>query len=222
MPAEGSEAFEDYLLESYAPLLFLRSGAFCYHGNLTESWFNHYGKKEEYGMNNIQKLSFTAMITALTTITSSIIYIPVGFARIFPIQHLANVLAAVILGPVYAVAQAFAVSMIRNMTGTGSIFAFPGSMIGAVLAALLYKKTRNIGFAVVGEVLGTGIFGAIACYPIALLFLGNKMTLFGFIPSFLISSLSGSAIAFILLKIFIKNRYLEGLLHENSINNRRL
>lgn len=58
-------------------------------------------------MNPIKKLTLTAMIAALTTLTSSFIFIPAGFAKIFPIQHLANVLTAVLLGPTYAVTQAF-------------------------------------------------------------------------------------------------------------------
>ena len=40
--------------------------------------------------------------------------------------------------------------------------------------------------------MGTGILGAIACYPIATLLLGQKATLFGFIPSFIFSSFTGA------------------------------
>lgn len=105
-------------------------------------------------MNPIKKLTLTAMITAITTLTSSFIFIPAGFAKVFPIQHLANVLTAVLLGPAYAVTQAFLVSIIRNMSGTGSIFAFPGSMIGALLAAVVYRKTQSLKFACLGEVIG--------------------------------------------------------------------
>lgn len=173
-------------------------------------------------MNNIRKLSLTAMITALTALTSSFVFIPAGVAKIFPVQHLANVLTAVMLGPAYALAQAFTVSVLRNMAGTGSIFAFPGSMIGALVAAWLYKKTRKVTFACLGEVVGTGLIGALACYPIALLFLGEKVALFGFLPAFSLSSLTGAAIAFVLLKMFLKNSYLEGKLYENRINDRRL
>ncbi|WP_409305134.1 energy coupling factor transporter S component ThiW [Peribacillus sp. SCS-155] len=173
-------------------------------------------------MVQILKLTLTAMITAATALTSSFVYIPAGFVKIFPLQHLANVLASVMLGPFYAVAQAFIVSVLRNMAGTGSVFAFPGSMIGAFAAAILYRQTRSIGLAAVGEIIGTGIIGAIACYPIAVLFLGQKVTLFGFIPAFIFSSFTGAAMAFMILKIFLKNRYLEGFIYEKSINNRRL
>lgn len=89
--------------------------------------------------------------------------------------------------------------------GTGSVFAFPGSMIGALLAAYLYKKTKKIGFAFAGEVVGPGIIGAIASYPIAVLFLGQEAAVFGFIPAFLASSLAGATLGFVLLKVFLKN-----------------
>ncbi|MGG4264960.1 energy coupling factor transporter S component ThiW [Peribacillus simplex] len=173
-------------------------------------------------MNPIKKMTLTAMITAITTLTSSFIFIPAGFAKIFPIQHLANVLTAVLLGPAYAVTQALLVSIIRNISGTGSIFAFPGSMIGALLAAVLYRKTRSLKFACLGEVIGTGILGSLSCYPLAIFLLGEKAALFGFLPAFMLSSFVGAFLAFILLKILLKNNYMKGIFYENSINHRRL
>jgi energy coupling factor transporter S component ThiW len=154
-------------------------------------------------MKKTKKLTLTAIIAAITTLSSSIIYIPVGFAKVFPIQHLANVLSAVLLGPSYAVTQAFISSTFRNMLGTGSPFAYPGSMIGAFLAAYLYRKTKKIGFAALGEVIGTGILGALATYPIAVLLLGQKAALFGFMPAFLISSFTGAILGFIFLRILL-------------------
>ncbi|MGE7602140.1 energy coupling factor transporter S component ThiW [Peribacillus sp. NPDC097675] len=168
----------------------------------------------------LRKMTLTGMFTAITTLTSSFVFVPVGYAKIFPIQHVVNVITAVILGPFFAVTQAFLVSLIRNMTGTGSIFAFPGSMIGALLAAVLYQKTKKMGFACLGEILGTGILGSLACYPIAVLLLGKKAALFGFVPAFLLSSLMGSLLALLLLKGLLKNHYMRRLLYENSTNNR--
>ncbi|MBY0120449.1 energy coupling factor transporter S component ThiW [Bacillus sp. S/N-304-OC-R1] len=173
-------------------------------------------------MQKTKKLTLTAIIAAITTVSSSFIYIPVGFAKIFPIQHFANVLSAVLLGPWYAVIQAFISSSLRNMLGTGSLFAYPGSMIGALLAALLYRKTKNIGLAAAGEVIGTGILGAMATYPIAVLILGKEATLFGLIPAFTMSSFTGAIMGFGLLKILIKNKAIGGMLNENSTYNRGL
>lgn len=171
-------------------------------------------------MKKVQKLTYTAILAALTTATSSFIYIPIGFAKIFPIQHFANVLSAVMLGPWYALAQAFISSTFRNLMGTGSLFAYPGSMIGALLAAYLFKKTKKLSFAMVGEVVGTGILGALATYPIGVFLLGKETTVFGLMPAFLMSSFVGALMAYGLLKVFIKNKVLGGVYSENSINNR--
>lgn len=173
-------------------------------------------------MNKTKKLTYTAIIAAITTVASGFIYIPLGFAKVFPIQHFANVLSAVLLGPWYAVMQAFITSTLRNIMGTGSLFAYPGSMLGALLAAILFSKTKKLSVAAFGEVFGTGILGAMATYPIAVLLLGQDATLFGLIPSFTISSFTGALMGYGLLKIFIRNKALGGMLNENSTNHRGL
>ena len=160
-------------------------------------------------MKKTQKLTLTAMMIAIGTISSNLLYIPIGFTKVFPVQHFLNVLSAVLLGPYYAVAQAFCVSLLRNLMGTGSIFAFPGSMVGALLASLLFWKTRKIYLAFIGEVIGTGILGAVLSYPIATLILGQKATLFGFIPLFIFSSFAGALLGFIILSVFIKKKVIK-------------
>ena len=167
-------------------------------------------------MKKTQKLTLTAMMIAIGTLTSHVFFIPIGVTKVFPMQHFINVLTGVLLGPYYAVAQAFIVSILRNMFGTGSIFAFPGSMIGAFLAGYLFMKTKKTTFAFAGEVFGTGILGAMASYPIAALILGKEATLFGFIPAFIVSSLSGATIGFIVLTVFFKSVPLEKMLNRNS------
>jgi len=84
-----------------------------------------------------KKLTLSAMFIALGVLSSSLIYIPVGASKCFPVQHAINVICAVLLGPVYSVLIAFCIALIRNLLGTGSIMAFPRSMVGAFLAALL-------------------------------------------------------------------------------------
>ncbi|MGG3564282.1 energy coupling factor transporter S component ThiW [Neobacillus rhizosphaerae] len=160
-------------------------------------------------MKKTQKLTLTAMMIAIGTMSSNLFYIPIGFTKVFPIQHFLNVLSAVLLGPYYAVAQAFCVSLLRNVRGTGSPFAFPGSMVGALLASLLFLKTRKIYLAFFGEVIGTGIIGAILCYPIATLLLGQKATLFGFIPLFIFSSFAGALIGFVILTVFLRKKVVK-------------
>jgi energy coupling factor transporter S component ThiW len=160
-------------------------------------------------MKKTHKLTLTAMMIAIGTISSNLFYIPIGFTKVFPIQHFLNVLSAVLLGPYYAVAQAFCVSLLRNIMGTGSPFAFPGSMVGALLASLLFLKTRKIYLAFFGEVIGTGIIGAMLCYPIATLLLGQKATLLGFIPLFIFSSFAGALIGFVILTVFLRKKVVK-------------
>jgi energy coupling factor transporter S component ThiW len=170
-------------------------------------------------MKKTQKLTLTAMFIAIGTLTSNLLFIPIGVTKLFPVQHFLNVLSAVLLGPYYAVAQAFGVSLLRNLMGTGSIFAFPGSMVGALLASFLFLKTKKLSLAFTGEVIGTGIIGAMLSYPIATLFLGREATLFGFIPLFIFSSFAGAFIGFIILAVFLKNRVFA--LNSNGIDHYR-
>lgn len=130
-----------------------------------------------------------------------------GLAKCYPIQHMVNVLSAVLLGPLYSVLVAFCTSLIRNISGTGSLMAFPGSMIGAFFAGILFYKTKKLSFAFLGEVIGTGLIGALLAYPIAKFVLGKEMALFGMVIPFSVSTLGGSIIGLIII-LSIKNTEL--------------
>jgi len=149
---------------------------------------------------NVKKMTIAALITAIGVVSAHIIYIPIGVAKCFPVQHAINLLTAALLGPGYAVGAAFSISLLRNLLGTGSLLAFPGSMIGALLAALLYKKTKKVSYAVVGELFGTGIIGALVSYPVAKYLMGREAALFFFIGPFLLSSAAGVLIGTIIFK----------------------
>jgi energy-coupling factor transport system ATP-binding protein len=113
-----------------------------------------------------------------------------------------NVLAGVMLGPLYAVCIAAVAGIIRNILGIGTLLAFPGGMIGAFLAGLAYKAFKNMYLAGVGEVIGTGFFGALAsAWIVAPVFMGKAMALGTLIIAFSISTLGGSAIAIVALHI---------------------
>ena len=99
-------------------------------------------------MMETRKLTFTALFIAVGVLSAHLVYIPVGVAKCCPVQHAINVLLAVLLGTRYSVGAAFGVSVLRNILGTGSLLAFPGSMIGAALAGILYARTRSIWGAV--------------------------------------------------------------------------
>lgn len=150
-------------------------------------------------ISDIKKLTLTALFSTISVV-GSFFSIPVFGAKAAPIQHLVNILSAVLLGPLYALGQAFTASLIRNMLSLGTPLAFPGSMCGALLAGILYKYGKKMPFALVGEVFGTGIIGGLLSYPIASLILGNsKAALFTFVTPFLISTATGAVFAAIIL-----------------------
>jgi len=170
---------------------------------------------------NTKMLSISALFIAIGTLTSHLIYIPVGVSKCFPVQHLINVLSAVMLGPGYALWNAFAISVLRNITGVGTLLAFPGSMIGALLAGLIYQKTKNQLYTVFGEVIGTGILGGLVAYPVAKYLIGHEAALFFFVIPFLISTLGGSIIAYLMLKRLLKVEFYKTWMNKKSTKRRR-
>lgn len=157
----------------------------------------------------LKKLTVTAMFVAVGVLSAHLVYIPVLVSKCFPVQHAINVLLAVLLGTRYSVSAAFGISLLRNLLGTGSILAFPGSMIGAALAGVLYKKTGRIYGAVFGEVIGTGVLGALAAYPLANFVLRSDIGAFSLVLPFLVSTAGGSAIAWALCKMPIRRLFGE-------------
>ncbi len=142
-----------------------------------------------------RKLTFTALFMAVGVLSAHLVYIPVGVAKCFPVQHAINVLLAVLLGTRYSVGAAFGVSMLRNILGVGSLLAFPGSMIGAALSGFLYARTKSIWGAVIGEIVGTGVIGGLVAFPMAKYFLGSGVGALFFVAPFLVSTIGGSLIA---------------------------
>lgn len=147
-----------------------------------------------------KKLTICAMFIAIGVLAGNIIYIPIGAAKCFPIQHTINVISAVILGPAYAVINAFCISLLRNFMSTGSLLAFPGSMIGAFISGIVYKYTKSHLAAAFGEIFGTGILGGLLSVPIAVLIMGKEAGAITYVVPFLISTIGGSTIAYLLLK----------------------
>ena len=94
-----------------------------------------------------RKLTTAALLIAIGTLTAHLIYIPAGVSRCFPVQHAINVMAAVLLGAEHATAIGFIIACLRNMFGTGSLLAFPGSMVGACVAAPAVAVAEYFAFA---------------------------------------------------------------------------
>lgn len=145
-----------------------------------------------------QAVVLVAIGVALAPFTS----FPIGIAKINPTQHFVNVVAAVLLGPWWAVGVAAIISIIRNALGVGTLLAFPGSMIGALLAGYVYKYTRNIYLGALGEIIGTGIIAAVvSALLVAPVFMGQPIALGALIPSFLGSTIVGALIGVLALRL---------------------
>lgn len=165
---------------------------------------------------SVKKLSLAGIMIAVGVVCSTF-SIPIGVAKVFPVQHFINVLAGVVLGPFYGVAMAFVTSLLRNLMGTGSLLAFPGSMCGALLCGLLYHSSKKLMLAFIGEVVGTGIIGALLAYPVAALLLSSKAAFYGFVIPFGISSFAGAAISMVLLLSLHKAGILRKLMEGQEI-----
>jgi len=146
-----------------------------------------------------------AVILVAVSVALSPVFIPVGIAKCFPAQHMVNVLAAVMLGPAYAVAIATAAALVRNILGLGTLLAFPGGMIGALLAGLAYLGTKNIYLAGLGEIVGTGLLGAlVSVWIVAPLLMQKTMALTTLIVAFSVSTIGGTVIGLIALRLLHK------------------
>lgn len=146
-------------------------------------------------MSKTRLLTTMALFVAIGIIGSQFIWFPAGVAKAYPVQHVVNVLAAITLGTGPAVVIAFVIGLIRNLLGLGSLLAFPGGMIGALLAGVFYKLFGKKYLAAIGEVFGTGVLGALFSVPFAKLVMGTTFGALFFVPPFLISSLSGAVLA---------------------------
>lgn len=148
-----------------------------------------------------KKLVLSALFIALGVATSTLLVFPIGASKCAPVQHFINVISAILLGPGYALINAFLISLIRFMLGTGSLLAFPGSMIGALLAGILFRFFKKDIAAFIGEIFGTSVLGGICAFFVAKLFMDNDTAaLFTYVLPFFVSTIVGSAIAYIIIK----------------------
>ena len=148
-----------------------------------------------------KKLCLAGILCAVAVV-GSLFSFPVLGSKCDPVQHTVNILCAVVLGPWYGVLVAFCASLIRNLMGLGSLMAFPGSMLGALLCGIAFWKTKNVPLTLVAEVLGTGILGGLCAWPVAILFMGKSagdVAFYAYIVPFLISTVGGAIISAFLI-----------------------
>ena len=143
---------------------------------------------------NVKKLAVASLLCAVAVVGSTFSFMVLG-SKCAPVQHMVNILCAVLLGPGYGVGVAFAASLLRNLLALGTLMAFPGSMVGALLCGLVYHFSRNIPATLVGEVFGTAVLGGLCAWPIAVFVMGQEAAVFAFVVPFLVSTAAGALIS---------------------------
>ena len=164
---------------------------------------------------NVQKLAVAGLFCA-AAVVGSLFSFPVFASKCAPVQHMVNILCAVLLGPGYGVgvAVAFGASLIRNLLGLGSLMAFPGSMFGALLCGLVYRKSHRLLPTLAAEVFGTAVLGGLCAYPVAVFLMGRsagELAFYAYILPFFISTAGGSILSGILIYSLEKTGALSGM-----------
>lgn len=140
---------------------------------------------------HILKMVMLAMLVAIGVVISPILRVE----GMCPMAHLINIVCSVFLGPWYSLLCATLIGIIR-MTLMGIP---PLALTGAVL----------------GEVFGTGVIGALASYPVMTYIVGREgLTWAFYIPSFIGGTLIGGSIAFVFLMALRRNGLLAKFQHD--------
>lgn len=140
---------------------------------------------------------FFSMMVAVGVVISPILRVE----GMCPMAHLINITMAVFMGPLNAFLCALAIGCIRMITMGIPPLALTGAIFGAILSGVFYKVSKGkIWAAVLGEIIGTGIIGSIISYPVMTYLWGKTgLTWMFYVPSFLMGTLIGGSIAFVVL-----------------------
>ncbi len=152
-------------------------------------------------MNNSKGLLKMAVLAML--IASGVVISPIlRFEGMCPMAHFINIICSVLLGPWYSLLCATLIGIIRMATMGIPPIALTGAVFGAFLSGVLYRASKgNLIFAMLGEVIGTGIIGALASYPVMTVLWGKEgLSWLFYVPSFICGTLIGTSFAFVFLK----------------------
>ena len=146
---------------------------------------NFQRRRRKMNKTNTKKLAIAAVFCAVAVV-GSLFSVPVFGSKCSPVQHMVNILCAVLLGPGY----------------------------GALICGLVYKKTQSVFATLLGEVLGTSILGGFAAYPVAVFLMGKSaagLAVYAYVVPFLISTAGGAIISAVLILSLKKANILAGM-----------
>ena len=151
----------------------------------------------------VLRLVFLAMLIGLGVVISPILRIE----GMCPMAHLINITCSVLLGPWYSLLCATLIGIIRMTVMGIPPLALTGAVFGAVLSGVFYRVSGGkIIAACLGEVIGTGIIGAMVSYPVMEILMGRTgLSWMFYVPSFICGTLIGGSIAFCLLTVLSRN-----------------
>ena len=152
---------------------------------------------------NLLKMTVLSMLIALGVVISPILRVE----GMCPMAHFINIVCSVFLGPWYSLLCATLIGIIRMATMGIPPIALTGAIFGAFLSGVFYRISKGkIIFAVVGEIIGTGIIGAIASYPVMNFIWGKEgLSWLFYVPSFICGTLIGGSIAYVFLRKLADN-----------------
>ena len=155
---------------------------------------------------NLLKMIVLSMLVALGVVISPILRVE----GMCPMAHFINIVCSVFLGPWYSLLCATLIGVIRMATMAIPPIALTGAIFGAFLSGVLYRVSKGkIIFAVLGEIIGTGIIGAIVSYPVMIFIWGKEgLSWLFYVPSFICGTLIGGSIAYVFLRKLADNGML--------------
>lgn len=155
---------------------------------------------------SLLKMITLSMLIALGVVISPILRVE----GMCPMAHFINIVCSVFLGPWYSLLCATLIGIIRMITMGIPPIALTGAVFGAFLSGVFYRSSKGrIIFAVLGEIIGTGIIGAIMSYPVMTFFWGKEgLSWLFYVPSFICGTLIGGSIAYVFLRKFAANGML--------------
>ena len=91
--------------------------------------------------------------------------------------------------------------------------AFPGSMVGAFVAGMLYKYIKKLPAAYVGELFGTSVLGGLLAYPVARFLVGAPAAAITvYILPFFVSCAGGTVLAIVIVTALKKAKVFDNFL----------
>lgn len=152
---------------------------------------------------HVLRTVFLSMLVGLGVVISPILRIE----GMCPMAHLINIVCSVFLGPWYSLLCATLIGIIRMAVMGIPPLALTGAVFGAVLSGILYRASKGrLWAAVLGEIIGTGIIGAVVSYPVMEIFYGRTgLSWMYYVPLFISGTLIGGSIAFVLLTMLSRN-----------------